>query len=133
MILRKQVQSDFTHIYNTILKDKNLTNEMVGVMCRVLSLPDEWHFNMKGLCTVLNISHAGVNRILKQLALYGYFKRDKYSLGEQGFRYIYNFYDVSRLQDYLNYYEEGNFAKIYTPAQLMNLLPEEYLKSIRGI
>lgn len=133
MILRKEIKADYTPLNNHVLKDRNLTNELVGVLCRVLSLPDNWDFYMKGLSTILGISQSGVNRILKRLALYGYFRRERFSLGNGRFDYNYIFYDESRLQNYIKYYGEKNFANLYTSEQLHEILPEEYFESIRGI
>mgnify|MGYP001610562000 CR=1 FL=1 len=48
-ILRKNKVNDFTLIHNKILRDTRLSWKARGILCYLLSLPDDWHFNKEYL------------------------------------------------------------------------------------
>ena len=48
-IVRKAKKNNFTIINNNILQDKTLSWKAKGILCYLLSLPDDWHLNLSQL------------------------------------------------------------------------------------
>lgn len=63
-ILRKANKGSFTVIDNTVFRDKELSNKALGLLCRMLSLPDGWNFSVMGL---VSLSSDGKSAIINQL------------------------------------------------------------------
>ena len=76
-ILRKVKKSDYTVIDNNIFKNKNLSLKGKGMICTMLSLPDDWEFSEMGLTELSNDSRAGVRSTLKELTELGYLVRER--------------------------------------------------------
>ena len=74
-ILRKIKKNNFTVIDNAIFKDRNLSLKAKGLMCLMLSLPDEWNFSIKGLATLSKDGESAVRSTLNELKREGYFYR----------------------------------------------------------
>ncbi|MBY4798286.1 helix-turn-helix domain-containing protein [Collinsella sp. AGMB00827] len=108
----RQRPRTFTIIYNDILHDRSLSLRARGLLCTVLSLPDEWDYSIAGLLKIINpedesgnlTPHPGQGRdalykILKELELCGYLirERERGSAGHLG-RTIYTFFDCPQPQ-----------------------------------
>ena len=52
---------------NYHLKDKQLGLSAKGLLSVMLSLPDNWTFNIKGLCSITNIKVPTIKRIIQEL------------------------------------------------------------------
>lgn len=89
-ILRKQQRNQYTVIDQSIFKDKTLSNKALGMLCRMLSLPNEWEFSVEGLATLSTDGVSAVRSQLNELEEHGYLVRN-YVRGEgkySGIEYI---------------------------------------------
>lgn len=75
-ILRKQQKSQYTVIDQSIFKDKTLSNKALGMLCRMLSLPNEWEFSVEGLATLSTDGVSAVRSQLSELEEHGYLIRN---------------------------------------------------------
>ena len=76
-ILRKQQRAQFTVIDNTIFRDSTLSNKALGMLCRMLSLPDGWEFSVMGLSALSNDGKSAVMSQLDELEEHGYLVRNQ--------------------------------------------------------
>ena len=76
-ILRKHQRAQYTVIDNTIFRDKELSNKALGMLCRMLSLPDGWEFSVMGLVALSNDGKSGVMSQLDELEERGYLVRNQ--------------------------------------------------------
>ena len=74
-VLRKVKKTDYTVIDNSIFKNKQLTLKAKGMICTMLSLPDDWNFSEMGLVELSNDSRTGIRNTLNELMEYGYLTR----------------------------------------------------------
>lgn len=89
-ILRKQQRNQYTVIDQSIFKDKTLSNKALGMLCRMLSLPDGWEFSVEGLATLSTDGVSAVRSQLNELEEHGYLARN-YVRGEgkiSGIEYV---------------------------------------------
>lgn len=75
--LIKKYDKDFTICSNSIFKDKNLSYKELGLLVQLLSLPDNWEFNVKGLAKIHKDGEDSVKTGLNQLENYGYLTREQ--------------------------------------------------------
>ena len=89
-ILRKQQRGQFTVIDNTIFRDSSLSNKALGMLCRMLSLPDGWEFSVMGLVALSNDGKSAVMSQLEELEEHGYLARKQVRVGGKiaGVEYI---------------------------------------------
>lgn len=74
-VLRKQKKGNFTVIDNTVFKDNSLSLKAKGMLCQMLSLPDNWAFTIKGLVKQCKDGKDSVMSALNELEEAGYFRR----------------------------------------------------------
>jgi len=74
-ILRKHNRKSYTVIDNDVFRDNELSNKALGMLCRMLSLPDGWEFSVRGLSKLSNDGVDGVMSQLNELEKRGYLKR----------------------------------------------------------
>lgn len=74
-VLRKQKQSNYTVIDNSIFKNKQLSLKAKGLLCLMLSLPDNWEYSVNGLTALSTDGISSVRSALEELQKSGYFKR----------------------------------------------------------
>ena len=89
-ILRKQQRGQFTVIDNTIFRDTTLSNKALGMLCRMLSLPDGWDFSVMGLVALSNDGKSAVMSQLEELEEHGYLRRNQVRVGGKiaGIEYV---------------------------------------------
>lgn len=80
---------------NAHLRDKRLSLKAVGLLSIVLSLPDEWHYTVKGLVGSVKDGERAINGALSELKQYGYLQVNKlYPNSERNkIEYQYVFYE----------------------------------------
>lgn len=76
-VFRKVKKTDFTVIDNSIFKNKKLSLKGKGMICTMLSLPEDWQFSEEGLTELSNDSRAGIRSTLSELMELGYLKRER--------------------------------------------------------
>lgn len=74
-VLRKEKKNNFTVIDNGIFKDRELSLKAKGLLCLMLSVPDNWTFSISGLAQCCKDGKDSVASALKELEQAGYFKR----------------------------------------------------------
>ena len=89
-VLRKEKKSNFTVIDNAIFKDYGLSLKATGLLCKMLSLPDNWEYSVKGLSKLTSDGISSITSGLKELTEAGYFRREqRYKDGKfAGYDYI---------------------------------------------
>ena len=66
-----------TVMSNHHFKNKNLTLKAKGLLSLMLSLPDDWNYNMQGLATLSRDGIDSVRSAIKELEHHGYVERHR--------------------------------------------------------
>ena len=66
-IFRVERTKNFTVMSNHHFKNKNLTLKAKGLLSLMLSLPDDWNYNMQGLATLSRDGIDSVRSAIKEL------------------------------------------------------------------
>jgi hypothetical protein len=69
------VAGGFTTMLNHHLRNKQLSLKAVGLLSKILSLPPDWDYSMKGLATLNTDGIDGVRSAMKELEDQGYIIR----------------------------------------------------------
>lgn len=75
MIIRTEKNKDYTVIANFALNDSNLSLKAKGLWAYIMTKPDKWNINGRGLAEQLKESRPTINTILKELEEHGYLQR----------------------------------------------------------
>lgn len=82
-VIRTIKNDNYTTMSNYHLKDKKLSLKAKGLLSMMLSLPDEWHYSVKGLKCICKESVNTINGILNELEENNYLvRRRKYLNGK---------------------------------------------------
>lgn len=94
-IVRVVKNKEYTVMSNAHLHDKRLSLKAVGLLSIVLSLPDDWHYTVKGLVGSVKDGERAVNGALSELKQCGYLQVNKlYPNSERSkIEYQYVFYE----------------------------------------
>lgn len=76
-VLRKEKRTNYTVIDNEVFKDNSLSMKAKGLLCQMLSLPDNWNYSIAGLTTLVSDGESAVRSALKELKDAGYFRREQ--------------------------------------------------------
>lgn len=74
-VFRVERNKNFTVMANYHLKDKRLSLKAKGLLSVMLSLPDDWNYNMKGLARLSKDGLDSVRSTVNELEWYGYVTR----------------------------------------------------------
>lgn len=67
----------YTNINNYLLRDKTLSLKALGLLCRMISLPqDTWNFSVQGLASLCPDCISSVTAAIRELEEHGYLCRD---------------------------------------------------------
>lgn len=58
---------NFTILPNNILKNKDMSLKAIGLLCKMLSLPEDWDYSVEGLCRICKEGQTAINAALKEL------------------------------------------------------------------
>lgn len=99
-IFRKHKLTNFTSIDNNIFKNNRLSNKATGLLCLMLSLPDNWEFSIEGLTQLKKDNKASIRTALQELEKEGYLVRTR-NRNENGVlkNMIYDIYEIPRLEN----------------------------------
>ena len=86
----------FTSMPNYHLRDKNLSNQAIGLLSKILSLPKVWDYSLKGLTAICKDGITSIRGQLKELETNGYLTISKYKDDKGLFRYKYTIYYLPR-------------------------------------
>ena len=76
-IFRVERTKNFTVMSNHHFKNKNLTLKAKGLLSLMLSLPDDWNYNMQGLATLSRDGIDSVRSAIRELEHHGYVERHR--------------------------------------------------------
>ncbi|MBO7712755.1 MAG: DnaD domain protein [Methanobrevibacter sp.] len=76
-IYRVHKNKNYTTIDNNIFKNKDMSYKTTGLLCTMLSLPEDWDFNISGLVSLKSDKDTVVRTALKELEELGYLTRTK--------------------------------------------------------
>lgn len=74
-VYRIEKTKNYTVMSNYHLRDKNLTLKAKGLLSVMLSLPEEWHYSIRGLASVCREGVTSISSALKELEKEGYMMR----------------------------------------------------------
>lgn len=82
-VIRTIKNEYYTTMCNTHLRDKNLSLKAKGLLSMMLSLPDKWHYSVKGLEGICKESKNTINSVLNELEDNNYLvRRRRYCNGK---------------------------------------------------
>ena len=76
-VFRVERNKNFTVMANYHLKDKRLSLKAKGLLSVMLSLPDDWNYNMKGLSRLSRDGLDSVRSTVNELERFGYVTRHR--------------------------------------------------------
>ena len=76
-VLKNKTQGNYTMVSQNIMKDKGLSLTERGMLLTLLSLPDNWHLTIKGLCQILPDGRDKIANTLNSLIAKGYLTREQ--------------------------------------------------------
>jgi len=82
-VFRVEKNKNYTVMSNVHLRDQNLSLKAKGLLSLLLSLPDDWHYSIRGLAKISKESPDGISSGLKELEKAGYLTRRQIR-GEHG-------------------------------------------------
>ena len=74
-VFRVEKDTNYTTMCNYHLRDRNLSLKAKGLLSLFLSLPEEWHYSVKGIVAICKEGKDGINSTLQELERYGYLTR----------------------------------------------------------
>lgn len=95
--MRVNKTSNYTVMSNHHLRDKNLSLKAIGLLSKMLSLPENWDYSIGGLVSICKEGRPAVESALKELKEHGYLVvtkvyPDKTKTGK--IEYIYDVYEI---------------------------------------
>lgn len=72
---RVKKDSNFTMVSTALLRNKTIPNKLLGLLLKVRSLPDYWHFSMSGLKAICKEGRTAVHNAVNKLIDMGYLVR----------------------------------------------------------
>lgn len=76
-LFRVHKTKDFTIMSNTHFKERGMSLKAKGLLSLMLSLPDDWNYNIKGLCALSKDGKDSVMSALAELEQFGYLSRTR--------------------------------------------------------
>ena len=71
-ILRKNNKQKYTTILHDITLDPNLSLKDLGLLVKLLSLPDDWDYSISGLADICKENETVIKTALRELQQFGY-------------------------------------------------------------
>ena len=74
-VFRVEKNANYTTMCNYHLRDQTLSLKAKGLLSMLLSLPDSWHYSVRGLAAISLEGVDGILTGLKELESHGYLER----------------------------------------------------------
>ena len=71
-IIKKVLDTNYTKVWNGMLQNPEMSLGAKGLLCYMLSLPNDWKFTIAGLATNLKETEKTIIKLLKELEQFGY-------------------------------------------------------------
>ena len=84
-ILKNKTQGRFVIVSIAPLQDPNLSTKERGLLCTIMSLPDNWNFSVRGLTTILPDGRESLSNSIQLLEGKGYLTRQQGRTENGGF------------------------------------------------
>lgn len=96
-IFRIEKNKNYTAMSNYHFQDMNLSLKAIGLLSKMLSLPDSWDYSQAGLAKICKDGENSISSALKELEKYGYLtrERERLSNGRMG-GMIYHVYEIPK-------------------------------------
>lgn len=95
VIFKIHKEDNFTVITNQIIRNDYLSLRAKGLMCVMLSLPDDWDFSIMGLCSIIKESRATLKKVLSELKEQGYLQIEQVRNDNGTYSSIWHIYEIS--------------------------------------
>lgn len=92
-VIRVNKNKNYTVMSNYHLKDKSLSLKAKGLLCVILSLPEDWNYSIKGLCAICKENETAVKSTLDELKRFKYLSITKRHSDSGKFEYVYDIYE----------------------------------------
>ena len=94
-VFRVNKNKNYTCMSNYHLKDQELSLKAIGLLSKILSLPDDWDYSLQGLIAICKENRRAVKNALDELRDKGYLKITKVppQKGCNKFSYVYDIYE----------------------------------------
>lgn len=126
MIVKAHCTESFTIVPNSILRERNLSLQAMGLCAYILSLPKQWRINIESLATSLDISKNTAYKYLKELIEAGVLKKAR--VKDEGGRFTQEaIYLIGQAED-LDLGHKSSHAPVDYPCAL-NMSAESTQKS----
>lgn len=76
-VIRVEHNANYTTMSNYHLRDERLSLRAMGLMSKMLSLPDDWDYTVKGLAAIVKEGRDAVRKALMELEAAGYLVREQ--------------------------------------------------------
>ena len=117
-VIRVEKNQNYTVMSNYHLSDKNLTLKAIGLLSKILSLPDDWDYSINGLASICKEEKKAIRNTLKELENNGYLKREMIKDEKGRFDYDYIIYEEPHILEpctqepyALNGYADDGYAE----------------------
>ena len=107
-IIRVEKTNNFTMMTNYHLRDVNLSLKAIGLLSKILSLPEGWDYSVDGLASICKENGTAIRSALKELEEYGYLERRMMRNDKGLIDYEYYIYEKPK------YVEEPYIGQPYT-------------------
>lgn len=97
--IRVNKNKNYSVISNYHLQDKKLSLKAKGLMCLMLSLPENWDYSIKGLTKIVKENETAVINALKELKEHGYLVINKLNPSETAsgkYEYVYDIFEIPK-------------------------------------
>lgn len=106
--------NNFTPLSNKLIQDSNLSLDTIGLMCYLLSLPNDWIIYKEQIQKHFGYGRKRMDRMWSEAKKGGYLKSEKYRLPNGTWNYQYTLTDVPLSTVPLSTVGSSNVGKGYT-------------------
>ena len=93
-VFKIEKNNNFTIMSNFHLRDSRLSLKAIGLLSKMLSLPQDWDYSLDGLVSIVKEGESTVKTALDELKKYKYLKIEKQRNEKGLFEYIYNIFEI---------------------------------------